>query len=224
MDIDREEKHLILESLATGAVFGLLSIIENKPRSATVETRIPSILIKLDLAYIAHSFPQGRDIYNTIVIDHISDLATIIRSTNTLAIRSMKTGMEEFRKRISVGKFLFLGNPHCGRLFLFRAPRARLCQIADDDDFCHFRPARGLAVIVVCMMHSTPYSWTDYGFTLKNWRDSLADTLLKTGIFIVVLTLIKWILTLTELAPAPVFSFPFFRRYPFLFAFGIAMT
>ena len=100
VDIYREERHLVLESLSTGAVFGLLSIIENKPRSATVETRVPSILIRLDLHYIASALPQGKDIYNAIVINHINDLATIIRSTNSLAIQSMKTGMEEFRKRI----------------------------------------------------------------------------------------------------------------------------
>jgi CRP-like cAMP-binding protein len=52
VDIYREEKHLILESLSTGAVFGLLSIIEHKARSATVETREPSILIKFDLSHI----------------------------------------------------------------------------------------------------------------------------------------------------------------------------
>jgi Type II CAAX prenyl endopeptidase Rce1-like len=34
----------------------------------------------------------------------------------------------------------------------------------------------------------------------------------------------KWVLTLTELAPTPVFSFPFFRRYPFLFGLTIALT
>jgi CRP-like cAMP-binding protein len=49
VDIYREEKHLLLESLSTGAVFGPLSIIEHKPRSATVETRQPSILSKLSL-------------------------------------------------------------------------------------------------------------------------------------------------------------------------------
>jgi hypothetical protein len=32
-------------------------------------------------------------------------LATIIRSTNTLAIESMKAGLTESRKRISVGNF-----------------------------------------------------------------------------------------------------------------------
>jgi CRP/FNR family transcriptional regulator, cyclic AMP receptor protein len=98
VDIYREEKHLLLESLSTGAVFGLLSIIENKPRSATVEARVPSILIKLDLKYIANSLDQGKEIYNTIVINHINDLATIIRSTNLLAVQSMKTGMGGIQK------------------------------------------------------------------------------------------------------------------------------
>ncbi len=42
-------------------------------------------------------------------------------------------------------------------------------------------------------MRSTPYSWTDYGFTLKNWRSSVADTLVKTAIFIALLTVMKWI-------------------------------
>jgi CRP/FNR family transcriptional regulator, cyclic AMP receptor protein len=62
VDIYREEKELLLESLSTGAVFGLLSIIENKPRSATVETQVPSTLIKLDLHQIASSLSQGKDI------------------------------------------------------------------------------------------------------------------------------------------------------------------
>ena len=53
------------------------------PCSATVQTRQPSILSNFDPDHIAHSLPQGRDIYNTIVINQINDLATIIRSTNT---------------------------------------------------------------------------------------------------------------------------------------------
>src|SRR5262245_44798477 len=38
------------------------------------------------------------------------------------------------------------------------------------------------------------------------------------------LTIIKWAFTLAGVAPAPVFSFPFFRRYAFLFALTIALT
>jgi CRP-like cAMP-binding protein len=224
VDIYREEKELLLESLSTGAVFGLLSIIENKPRSATVETQVLSTLIKLDLHQIASSLSQGKDIYNAIVINHINDLATIIRSTNSLAIQSMKTGMEEFKKRISVGNFF-------SSAILIVAAYSFFVRLALDyvkslrtTTFVTSALLAVSAVIVVFMMKSTPYSWTDYGFTLKNWRSSLADTLLKTSIFIAALTVLKWILTLAELMPAPVFSFPFFRRHSFAFALGIAVT
>ena len=224
VDIYREEKHLILETLSRGAVFGLLSIIEHKPRSATVETREPSILIKFDLNHIAESLPEGKDIYNAVVINHINDLATIIRSTNTLAIQSMKTGIEECKKRISIGNFF-------SSAILIVATYSFFARLAQDyietlttTTFVTSALLAISAVIVVSMMHYAPYSWTDYGFTLKNWRSALADTLLKTGIFIVGLTIIKWVITVAGLTPAPVFSFPFFRRYPFLFALTIALT
>jgi hypothetical protein len=45
--------------------------------------------------------------------------------------------------------------------------------------FVFSAPLAVSAIIVVFMMRSTPYSWTDYGFTLKNWRSSLADTLVR---------------------------------------------
>jgi CRP-like cAMP-binding protein len=224
VDIYREEKHLLLESLSTGAVFGLLSIIENKPRSATVEARVPSILIKLDLKYIANSLDQGKEIYNTIVINHINDLATIIRSTNLLAVQSMKTGMEEFKKRISVGNFFSSAILIVAAYSFFTRLALDYVKSLTTTTFVTSALLAISAVIVVFMMHSTPYSWTDYGFTLKNWRSALADTLVKTSIFIVALTILKWLLTVAELAPAPVFSFPFFRRYPFLFALGIVVT
>jgi hypothetical protein len=44
------------------------------------------------------------------------------------------------------------------------------------------------AVIVMFMMRATPYSWTDYGLTLKNWQRCLADALFKTAIFILTIT------------------------------------
>ncbi len=224
VDIYREEKHLLLESLSTGAVFGLLSIIENKPRSATVETQVPSTLIKLDLHYIAKSLPQGKDIYNAIVINHINDLATIIRSTNSLAIQSMKTGIDEFKKRISVGNFFSSAILIVAGYSFFARLALDYVKSLKTTTFVTSALLAVSAVIVVFMMRSTPYSWTDYGFTLKNWRSSLADTLVKTAIFIALLTVMKWILTVTEFMPAPVFSFPFFQRYSFGFALGIAVT
>jgi hypothetical protein len=213
-----------LESLSTGAVFGLLSIIENKPRSATVETRVPSTLMKLDLHQIATAMPQGRDISNAIVINHINDLAAIIRSTNALAIQSMKNGIEECKKRISVGNFFSSAILIVAAYSFFVRLTLDYVKSLRTTTFVTSALLAVCAVMVTFMMRSTPYSWTDYGFTLRNWRRALADTLLKTAIFIALLTLLKWILTIAELLPAPVFSFPFFQRSSFAFGLGIVMT
>ncbi len=224
VNVYREEKHLLLESLSTGAVFGLLSIIENKPRSATVETQVPSTLMKLDLHQIATAIPQGRDISNAIVINHINDLAAIIRSTNSLAIQSMKNGIEECKKRISVGNFFSSAILIVAAYSFFVRLTLDYVKSLRTTTFVTSALLAVCAVMVIFMMRSTPYSWTDYGFTLRNWRSALADTLLKTAIFIALLTLLKWILTIAELLPAPVFSFPFFQHYSFAFGLGIVMT
>jgi hypothetical protein len=141
-----------------------------------------------------------------------------------LAIQSMKTGIEEFKKRISVGNFF-------SSAILIVAAYSFFARLAQDyvetlttTTFVTSALLAVSALIVVSMMHSAPYSWADYGFTLKNWRSALADTLLKTGIFIVAVTIVKWVLTLAELAPASVFSVPFFPGYPFLFGLTIALT
>ena len=142
-----------------------------------------SILIKFDLNHIASSLPRGKDIYNIIVISHIDDLATIIRSTNTPAIQSMKTGIEEFKKRISVGNFFSRRSslwPHIH--FFARLPQDHL------ETLTTFVTS---ALLAVSMIHSAPFPWTDYGFTLKNWRSALADTCLRMGSFIVAVTIME---------------------------------
>jgi hypothetical protein len=224
VNVYREQRHLLLESLSTGAVFGLLSIIENKPRSATVETQVPSTVLKLDLHRIATAIPQGKDISNTIVINHINDLAAIIRSTNSLAVQAMKNGIEECKKRISVGNFFSSAILIVAAYSFFARLAVDYVKSLNTTTFVTSCLLAVCAVMVIFMMRSTPYSWTDYGFTLRNWRHALADTLLKTATFIALLTLLKWILTMAELLPAPVFAFPFFRRHSFAFALGIILT
>jgi hypothetical protein len=97
----------------------------------------------------------------------------------SLAILSMKIGIEEFKKRVSVGNFF-------SSAILIVAAYSFFARLAQDyvetlttTTFVTSALLAVSAVIVVFMMHSTPYSWTDYGFTLQNWRSALADTLLN---------------------------------------------
>ncbi|HEY5811596.1 MAG TPA: CPBP family glutamic-type intramembrane protease, partial [Terrimicrobiaceae bacterium] len=61
-------------------------------------------------------------------------------------------------------------------------------------------------------------------FTLNNWQSCLADTLAKTAIFIVIMTGLKAMLIELEIIGEPLFSFPHFHKYSFLFALAVAIT
>ena len=49
-------------------------------------------------------------------------------------------------------------------------------------------------IFVFFLMRRMHYSWTEYGFTLANWRPCLAAALLQSAIFIALVTLLKWVL------------------------------
>jgi len=224
VDIYREEKHFLLETLSSGAAFGIMSLMKSKPRSATVEARAPTTVIKLELHYIRNSLPEGIEIYERILINHMNDLEAIVRSTNSLAINAMKGSLEEFKKRISFGKFfaslvLIITAHFCvGRFALEYIKGLGTTTFLTSGLLVFY------VMIVLFMMKSTHYSWAEYGFTLANWRPCLADALVQSAVFILFMTFLKWGLLELGIFQEPLFELPFFYRYSLPFAILIVAT
>ena len=222
VDIYREEKHFLLGTLSSGAVFGIMSLMERKQRSATVEARTPVTVIRLDLLHIRNSLPEGVEIYERIIINHINDLEAIVRSTDSLAIEEMKANQEELRVRMSFGKFfaslVLLITVHfvIGRLALQYIEEVRTTTFLTSGLLIVY------GVFVFFLMKRMHYSWAEYGFTLARWRPCLTDALIQSAIFIALVTLLKWGLLELKIFQEPLFELPFFHRYPLPFAILIA--
>jgi CRP/FNR family transcriptional regulator, cyclic AMP receptor protein len=224
VDIYREEKRFLLGTLLSGAVFGVMSLLERKPRSATVEARTSVTVIKLDLLSIRNSLPDGVEIYERIIVNHVENLEAMLRSADLLAIEEMKTNEEELKVRVSFGKFfaslMLIITVHfvIGRLAL---------EYIEELGTTTFLTA-GLLVIygifVFFLMKRMHYSWTEYGFTLANWRPCLTDALVLSAIFVALVTLLKWSLLEAEVFHEPLFELPFFHRYTLPLAFLIVAT
>jgi CRP-like cAMP-binding protein len=224
VDVYREDKHFLLDTLSRGDAFGIMSLMERKPRSATIEAKTPVTVIKLDLLSIRNSLPEGMDIYERIIINHMNDLEAIVRSTDSLAIEEMKMNQEELRVRISFGKFfaslVLMITVHfvIGRLAL---------QYIEELRTTTFLTA-GLLVVygifVFFLMKRMHYSWAEYGFTLANWRPCLGDALIQSAIFVVLVTLVKWSLLETQVFHEPLFELPFFHRYTLPLALLVVAT
>jgi CRP-like cAMP-binding protein len=224
VDVYREEKHFLLDTLSSGAVFGIMSLMKRKPRSATVEARTPVTVIKLDLLNIRNSLPGGIEIYERIIINHMNDLEAIVRSTDALAIQKMKANEEELKVRVSFGKFfaslVLLITAHfvIGRLAL------EYIQEVGTTTFLTSGLLIVYGIFVFFLMKRMHYSWAEYGFTLANWRPCLADALVQSAIFILLVTLLKWSLLEFGIFNEPVFELPFFHRYALPFAILIVAT
>jgi hypothetical protein len=224
VDVYREAKHFLLDTLSSGDAFGVMSLMEKKPRSATVEARTPTTVIKLDLLSVRNSLPEGIEIYERIIINHMNDLEGIVRSTDSLAIEKMKMNEEELKVHVSFGKFfaslVLMITVHfaIGRLML---------QYVEELGTTTFVTA-GLLVVygifVFFLMKRMHYSWAEYGFTLANWRPCLADALVQSAIFVVLVTLLKWSLLEAEVFHEPLFELPFFHRYTLPLAVLIVAT
>jgi CRP-like cAMP-binding protein/membrane protease YdiL (CAAX protease family) len=224
VDIYREEKHFLLGTLSSGAVFGIMSLMERKPRSATVEAKTPVTVIKLDLLSIRNSVPEGIDIYERIIINHMIDLEAIVRSTDSLAIDEMKMNQEELKVRVSFGTFfaslVLMITVHfvIGRLAL------QYIQEIGTTTFLTAGLLVGYGIFVFFLMKRMHYSWAEYGFTLANWRPCLADALVQSAIFVALVTLLKWALLETQVFHEPLFELPFFHRYTLPLALLIVAT
>ena len=224
VEIYREEKQFLLGTLSRGAVFGVMSLMERKPRSATVEAKTPVTAIRVDLLSIRNSLPEGIEIYERIIINHVNALEAMVRSTDSLAIEEMKINQEELKVRVSFGKFfaslMLIITVHfvIGRLAL---------QYIEEIGTTTFLTAGllvGYGIFVFFLMKRMHYSWTEYGFTLANWRPCLADALVQSAIFVALVTLLKWSLLEAQVFHEPLFELPFFHRYTLPMAFLIVAT
>ena len=224
VDIYREEKQFLLGTLSRGAVFGVMSLMERKPRSATVEAKTSVTAIRVDLLSIRNSLPEGIEIYERIIINHVNALEAMVRSTDSLAIEEMKINQEELKVRVSFGKFfaslMLIITVHfvIGRLAL---------QYIEEIGTTTFLTAGllvGYGIFVFFLMKRMHYSWTEYGFTLANWRPCLADALVQSAIFVALVTLLKWSLLEAQVFHEPLFELPFFHRYTLPMAFLIVAT
>jgi CRP-like cAMP-binding protein len=191
VDIYREGKHFLLDTLSSGAVFGIMSLMEKKPRSATVEAKTPVTVIKFDLHNIRNSLPEGIEIYERVIINHMKDLEAIVRSTDSLAIQEMKANQEELKVRVSFGKFfaslVLLITAH----FVIGRLAFRYIQEVGTTTFLTSGLLIVYGIFVFFLMKRMHYSWAEYGFTLANWRPCLADALVQSAIFVVLMTLLK---------------------------------
>ena len=138
-----------------------------------------SVLRRLDLLSIRNSLPEGIEIYERIIINHVNDLESMVRSTDSLAIEEMKMNQEELKVRVSFGKFFASLVLMITLHFVIERLALQYIEEIGTTTFITAGLLVGYGIFVFFLMKRMHYSWAEYGFTLANWRPCLADALVQ---------------------------------------------
>jgi CRP/FNR family transcriptional regulator, cyclic AMP receptor protein len=98
-----DSPRVILKDLRTGEYFGELSLFDDKPRSASVEAMVDTVLLELTRDELAEHLARSR----TAALAILSDMAERLRETNALlSQRAAKDVVKEIEENLTWGQRL----------------------------------------------------------------------------------------------------------------------
>jgi uncharacterized membrane protein len=100
---DADSPRVVLKDLRTGEYFGELSLFDDKPRSASVEASVDTVLLELTRDELAEHLSRSRNAAFAI----LSDMAERLRQTNALlSQRAAKDVVKEIEENLTWGQRL----------------------------------------------------------------------------------------------------------------------
>lgn len=100
---ENDTPRVVLKDLRTGEYFGELSLFDDKPRSASVEAMIDTVLLELTRDELAEHLSRSR----TAALAILSDMAERLRETNALlSQRAARDVVKEIEENLTWGQRL----------------------------------------------------------------------------------------------------------------------
>lgn len=181
-----------LNSMASGTAFGEMGVLSGAPRSATVtaETAVEVWSITLE-AFDAFRARTGVDLLALAMRSQADVLSQRLSRVNDVAVQWQRDRLEQYRIRVSFGTMfthiilmMFLYTSALGLLREFSSQASSSTLISS-----------GLLVLMalvgVWFVRRSGFPAQTFGFSLARWRWVLADSLLWSGVFCLVMTLAK---------------------------------
>src|SRR5258706_15214163 len=97
-DADKDTPNVVLKDVRSGEYFGELSLFDDKPRSASVEATVDTVLLELTRDELAEHLAKSKNAALAI----LSEMAKRLRETNALlSQRAAKDVLKEIEKNLT---------------------------------------------------------------------------------------------------------------------------
>lgn len=172
-----------IANLKKGELVGELALVDNKPRSATVKATKPTSLLRFEIKDLSGKIQ--KELIHRLAID----LSHRLSFTTETIVVSLEEKWQERHSRnlmglILVRTLIFLGL----YILLFRVIHKQ----TQGGVFVFIPLMACLSFITYEVVKHSGYSWEIFGVTSKNWKKSIAESIVFLLPVLGVVVLIKW--------------------------------
>lgn len=189
---ESSERMYFLAKLGAGECFGELALLDQRERSASVRARVHTklqTLSKIDFESLAQSHPE---IYQQLLKNISSFIARRLRLTNELTTATLDEALDDAKKFTGMAIVMAYIVTAFAFFILFTG-LLRPLMTSLGAIFAILAPLLiAFAGVAMLTLWKSGYPMWMFGFTMKNWKKHLEESLWWTFIFMAILVAVKW--------------------------------
>jgi len=189
-DLDHEHH---LSTLTAGDSIGEMAILDSKPRSASVRAVSDCSLLVLKNDKL-HSLSSAEESTCSKIKSNLSrEMSERLRQTNEMTLHSLRIQLAEEKSRVAMGILIcMLLVGICLYVFSLQVLES-LAQAAKATTVVSVNIIFLFAAMSFFVIKKGGYPFSMYGLTLKNWRQSLIESILWLIPILALLCVLKWL-------------------------------
>lgn len=185
------KRDIVLALLEKGDVLGEMAAIGEHKRSATARAKRSSTLWEISLETLSEK-PEGKEIAEKIYEHFSGMLAERVKGGNITTVEAIQKQLIHEKARSHLGNaltYLML----LIFIYIYAIKAIDLLNIQVISSTLISIPVLIVfGVFMLVLIKKTGYPWSDYGFTMKDWKKHLITSFLLTLPLLVVIFLFKW--------------------------------
>jgi CRP-like cAMP-binding protein len=182
-----------LSTLSAGDSIGEMAILDNKPRSASVRAVSDCSLLMLKNDKLQSLSATEESTCSKIKSNLSREMSERLRQTNEMTVHSLRIQLAEEKSRVAMGILIcMLLVGICLYVFSLQVLEG-LAHAAKATTVVSVGIIFLFAVMSIFVIKKGGYPFSMYGLTLKNWRQSLIESILWLIPILALLCALKWL-------------------------------
>lgn len=194
VEIYKSQERFVLIALTDGDEFGAMPLIDQEPRSATVQALTHLVVVRAPIDILNHEiFQSDQESYQHILRNLFNQHTSHLRYANEMNIKSFREKLKEASVREQTNDlFTYV-------VMIMSLYGLALHRLIDKISLANSAIFSMVILLIfafsflVMILHSKQ-PWSFYGFRFENWAGIVRESLLWSGLFIAAIIGLKWLL------------------------------